>query len=463
MKVTFFGAAGEVTGSSYLIETDRTRVLLDFGLHQGEPEAAEHNRMPRQMEPSKLHAVVLTHAHLDHSGRLPMLIPGGFRGPIYATPATIGLVDILLKDSARLMEQDAERARRRPGDMPADAEAVLFGVEEVEAVMKQFTPLPYQTAREIAPGISIRFVDAGHILGSASVEMTVEEGGRKRVIAFSGDIGPRGLPLIHDPTLLTRAEVVFLESTYGDRNHRSREETVQEFEALLHRARSAAGKVLIPAFAVGRTQDLIFQLTKLHCAGRLGGAHVYIDSPMATDVTQIYKAHTELWDAEARAMGASGCTPLHFPGLRFTRTADESRKLNDLDSGTVVIAGSGMCTGGRIVHHLRHGLPNPGTQVMIVGFQAEGTLGRRLVDGQKLVRIYGQEVPVKAAIHTLGGFSAHAGQSGLVEWARAFSPKPERIILTHGEPRARDALRPKLKIELGVDSERPGLYETYTL
>ncbi len=463
MKVTFFGAAGEVTGSSYLIETDRTRVLLDFGLHQGEPEAPVHNRMPEQMDAARLHAVVLTHAHIDHCGRLPMLIPGGFRGPIYATPATIALTDILLKDTARLQEQDAERATRNAGEEVVGPIKPLYGMAEVEALLKLFTPLEYTRPQEVAPGITIRFFDAGHILGSASVEMTVEEGGRKRLVVFSGDIGPRGVPLINDPTLFKRADVAFLESTYGDRDHRSRAETVAEFDRILTGARSTSGKVLIPAFAVGRTQDIVYEMAKLSCAGHFQNANVYIDSPMGIDVTDLYRRFTGLWDAEAMAMKAGGCTPLNFPGLHYARTVDESKQINSMNHGTVVIAGSGMCTGGRIVHHLRMNLSRPETCVVIVGYQAQGTLGRRLVDGQRRVRILGDDVVVRAGIHTLGGFSAHAGQSGLLEWARSFDPKPERLILTHGEPAARDALRDKIKTEIGVDCERPLMFDTYEL
>ena len=288
-------------------------------------------------------------------------------------------------------------------------------------------------------------------------------GGRKRVIAFSGDIGPAGVPLLRDPTPVPRAEIVFLESTYGDRDHRARAETIAEFDSILAEARKTSGKVLIPAFAVGRTQDLIFEMGKLHRAGRFDHASVYIDSPMATDVTQLYKNHCDLWDAEARAIRADGYAPLNFPGLKFTQSVEESKRLNDLGNGTVIIAASGMCTGGRIVHHLKNSLWKPETRIVIVGFQGQGTLGRRLVDGQKRVRILGDDVAVKASIHTLGGFSAHAGQSGLVAWAKAVSPRPERLILTHGEPKARDALREKLQVELGLEGERPLMFDTYEL
>lgn len=463
MKLTFFGAAGEVTGSSYLLETDRARILIDFGMHQGEQEADEHNRYPQRIEAQRLNAVVLTHAHIDHCGRLPMLVPAGFHGPIFATPATVELTDILLNDSARIQEADAERFNRlflKPGQPPAKP---LYTVPEVGAIMKLFRAVPYDKAQEVAPGISIRFVDAGHILGSASVEMTVHDRGRITTIAFSGDIGPSGLPILNDPTVLRRADVVLLESTYGDRDHRSREATVREFDRILYLARQSSGKVIIPAFAVGRTQDLIYEMSRLSRAGRFDRAKVYVDSPMATEVTALYRRYRELFDPEAKSLIQDGNTPLNFPGLRFTRSAEESKSLNSAGDGVVVIAASGMCTGGRVVHHLRHGLPKPETHVLIVGFQAAGTLGRRLVDGAPEVRIFGDPVPVRAQVHTLGGFSAHAGQSGLVQWAANFNPRPGRLILTHGEPKARDALHARLKSELGIDAERPLFEDTIEL
>lgn len=463
MRLTFFGAAGEVTGSAHLLETDRARVLVDFGLHQGEEEAEEHNRMPAKLRPADLDAVVLTHAHLDHSGRLPMLPGAGFRGPVYATPATIELTDILLRDSATIQEADATRANRWRLEQGRPPEQPLYGLEEVATVMKQLRPVKYTEPFEVAPGISARFFDAGHILGSASVEVTVREGDREQVIVFSGDIGPKGLPLLRDPTLLKRADIAVLESTYGDRDHRSREETVAELAGILEDCRGRCGKILIPAFAVGRTQDLIYELGKLSRARRLDGVHVYVDSPLATDATRLYRSHTHLFDQESRALLQDGDSPLNFPGLRFTRSVEESKQLNTISKGVVVIAGSGMCTGGRILHHLKWGLPKPETHVVIVGFQAAGTLGRRLVDGQKVVKIHGDPVPVRASIHTLGGFSAHAGQSGLVEWARAFDPPPRRLILTHGEPRARDALAARLRREMGIECDRPGREESYEL
>ncbi|MEX2219073.1 MAG: MBL fold metallo-hydrolase [Phycisphaerales bacterium] len=458
MRLTFYGAAGEVTGSCYLLETDRARVLIDFGLHQGEQEA--RNRRPPPLNAPALDAVILTHAHLDHSGLMPLLGPAGYAGRVHATPATIDLTRVLLYDSAKLQEADAERATRRgSADLPPIEP--LYGLAEVDALLAMLSPLPYWEEREVAPGVAAKLVDAGHILGSASVELTVTEKGRRLKVVFSGDLGPRGAPLVRDPTELHETDVLILESTYGDRDHRSRAATIEELEGIAAGALGNRSKVLVPAFAIGRTQDLIYELGKLHRAGRFR-SQVFVDSPMATEATALYARHHTLLDGETRSIINGGESPLRFPGLEFVKTAQESKRLNGIDGGAVVIAGSGMCTGGRIVHHLKHGLPKPETEVVIVGFQAEGTNGRRLVNGQKVINLMGEPVPVKARIHTLGGLSAHAGQSGLVAWAQNFNPRP-RVFLTHGENKARAALAEKLKSLLGVDAAMPGYGEAVEL
>jgi metallo-beta-lactamase family protein len=462
MKLTFFGAAGEVTGSAYLLETTTARVLIDFGLHQGEPEARDHNRFPSSLDVARLDAVLLTHAHLDHAGRLPMLADAGYRGPIYATPATRELGEILLKDAAFLQAADAARAiaYRKPGD---PAPKPLFDPTDVELAMRLFRDVPYATAVPIARGISARWVDAGHILGACSIEVTVEDAGQTTIIAFSGDIGPTGQPLIQDPTPIRRADIVLLESTYGDRDHRSRAATIAQLESIISGCRADRGKILIPSFAVGRTQDLIYEMARLHREGRLANIPVYIDSPMGIEATELYIRHCNLFDVETQQLVQSGKAPLSFPNLRFSRTGEDSRRLNDTQGPLIIIAGAGMATGGRIVHHLKHNLEKPSTRVLFVGYQGEGTLGRRIVDGAPEVRIHGRVVPVRAQVHTLGGFSAHAGQSELVAWARNITPKPRRLILTHGEPAARDALRAILLQQWGVQGERPMLGETYNL
>lgn len=454
MRIRFFGAAGEVTGSCYLVETDRARLLVDFGLHQGGAKSERRNRRFPPLRPHELDSVVVTHAHLDHTGRLPLLSQHDYKGPIYATPATIDLTDILLRDAAKIQMEDAEREnrrRRRQGRAPARP---LYDERDAERVLAQFEGVPYDTPREVAPGVTIRFVDAGHILGSASVEMTVNEHGATKTIAFSGDIGPNGIPLMRDPVPIERADVMILESTYGDRDHRPTEETRKEFLGVIRQAQDA-GKVIIPAFAIGRTQRLIYTFDEARRHGDLRGLKVFVDSPMATEVTEMYCKHRNLFDDEfwSRISGQESC--LNFPGLHFTRDVKESMALNHRDDGVVVIASAGMCTGGRVLHHLKHGLWKPDVHVIFVGFQAEGTLGRRLVEGAEHVRVMGEPIAVKAKIHTINGFSAHAGQRELLDWAGHAARSRPRMILTHGENGPREALAGKLRERYGLESERP--------
>lgn len=455
MQLHFFGASGEVTGSSYLLETDRARLLIDFGLHQGGPVAERRNRRFPPIDPDRLSAVVLTHAHIDHSGRLPLLTKHRYTGPIYATPATCDLAEILLKDSASLQEADAERTSRKRFGQNKPPVYPLYTTDDVTRTLRLLSAVPYDQPRQIAPDVWLRFVDAGHILGSASVELTITEAGTTRTIVFSGDIGEAHSPLLKDPTPLTHADVVVMESTYGDRNHRSRQASIEELFDALTAAIRDNGKVLIPAFAVGRTQQLIYHLGELARAGRLRVPGVFIDSPMATETTHLYRRHRDLFDDESWAIIDSGDSPLHFPALHHVRTVQESIRLNRATGGTVIIAASGMCTGGRILHHLRHSLASPSTHVVIVGYQAEGSLGRRLVDGARSARVLGDVVAVNAQIHTIGGFSAHAGQSGLMKWANHFSPKPTHLFLTHGENKARSALAHKLQDDLDQHARLP--------
>jgi metallo-beta-lactamase family protein len=447
MRITLCGAAGEVTGSGYLVETDRARVLVDFGMFQGRRATDGKNRDLGSVDPRTLHAAVLTHAHLDHTGRLPLLVARGFRGPVFATPATVEFGGLILRDSAEIQEGDARRLSteaRRAGRRPVEP---LYTQADVERVRPLVKAIGYEERREVAAGVTVRLFEAGHILGSASIEM--QAGGK--TVVFSGDIGPRGVPFVRDPVPPPRADLLFLESTYGDRDHRTLDATVAELHEILERAVRERCVVLIPSFSIGRAQQVLFHIAELVRGGDLPDFPVFLDSPMAIDATKLYSKHQELFDTEARSLARRGQFQRDLKGLRFLSTADESRKLNDLDGPAVVIAGSGMCNGGRILHHLKHHLWREETVVVFVGYQAEGTLGHALVRGSPHVAILGHRVRVAARIHTLGGFSAHAGRTELLGWAGTAIGAGTRVVLTHGEDKPRaalaEAIRERFRIE----------------
>lgn len=458
MKITLHGAAGEVTGSSYQVQTEHASVLVDFGLFQGHDLTMGSNAVPRQLDLAKLDCVILTHAHLDHTGRLPLLAKQGYKGPVYATPASIDLTKLILEDSAKLQEQDAERVSRKRvlhGRPPVEP---LYTSEDAAAVFEWFQPLPYVTPVKIAPGISVRMYEAGHILGAASIEMTITEGDKEKVVVFSGDIGPRDAPILRNAACLAYADLVLMESTYGDRDHRSMADTIAEFRQAIMSAVKAKGKILIPTFAVGRAQVILLQLARMMEERLIPTIPVILDSPMAIAATRIHASHPELFDEEmTREVGRSGF--LKHLTIRNSVTADDSRALNDLVGPCVILAGAGMCDAGRIVHHLRHNLSLPGTVVMIVGYQSPGSLGRRLVEGEKSVNIFGEPVPVRAAVHSLGGFSAHAGQTDLLEWFGCLAPKKPRLVLTHGEDRGRIPLAAMIEKRFGITARLPFLGE----
>jgi metallo-beta-lactamase family protein len=460
IKLGFYGAAGEVTGSCYIVSTDRARVMVDMGMHQGEREADEHNRRLPPGDLRNLNAVVLTHAHLDHCGRLPLLTKAGYGGPIHCTAATEGITGIILRDSAKLQQEDTarrlrrvQRGKERRDDR--DFDEPLYTELDAERTLKLLTTIPYDEPKAIAEGITIKMVDAGHILGAASVQMEVQDGGRKVTIVFSGDVGQVGAPILRDPITPIPADVVLLESTYGDHDHRSLEETQNQLLMILQNAQRTGSKVLIPAFAVGRTQDIIYHIGEFLRTEKLPPIKVVLDSPMASSVSTLYTMHVDIYDERALEILRDKMKPLEYAGLRFTQTVEESKDLNDAKGAMVIIAANGMCTGGRIMHHLRHNLPDPNAQVIIVGYQGQNSLGRRLVDGAKFVSIFGNDVKVRAHIHTLGGFSAHAGQSGLVSWAAPFEKTKPQMFLTHGENGPRRILRDLLKSRYGLEAGMP--------
>ncbi len=455
VKLGFYGAAGEVTGSCYVVTTDHASVMVDMGMHQGERVADQHNRRMPPIDMARLDAAVLTHGHLDHCGRLPMLVKQGYRGAIHCTGPTADITQVILRDSAHIQSEDSKRFNaklRREGE---PREEPLYDEQDVERMLPRLTAMAYEVTREIAHGISVRFFDAGHILGSASVQMMVKEGARTVTIVFSGDVGVAGSPILRDPRTPMPADAVLLESTYGDRDHRSLAATRAELLAILQEAQAAGAKVIIPAFALGRTQDIVYHIGEFLRTGALQPIRVYVDSPMASSVSELYAHAQDVYDDRARELLAQHMKPLSFPGLSYTRTVDESKQLNDSKGCMVIIAASGMCTGGRVMHHLAHEISNPRAHVVIVGYQGQGTLGRRLVDGQQVVRIFRDEMPVRARIHTLGGFSAHAGQSGLLAWAAPFQATTPRMFLTHGEDGPRAVLRAQLKQRFSLEAGMP--------
>lgn len=464
-QLTFQGATGEVTGSRYLLETDDTRILLECGMHQGNSDADEANRAPLAELAESLDAVVLSHGHLDHSGLLPKLVRDGYRGPIYCTPGTEELLEIMLEDAAFVMSKDIEWENkwRRRADKPL-VEPV-YDIDDVATTLGLCEAVPYGQARKIAGGIGLTFRDAGHILGSAIVDLIVHSGGRDRHLVFSGDLGNDDAVLMHEPARPKHADHVLLESTYGDRDHRPMEETVEEFAQVLAEADKSGGNVLIPAFAVGRTQEVLYHLSMLHHAGRLPQQKVFLDSPMAIKVTELYARLRRTLDPEDMDRlheAANGDPAAYLPRLQVCRTVEESMAINRITGGAIIIAGSGMCNGGRIRHHMKYNLWRRQAHLVIVGFQAAGTLGRRLVDGAERVKLLGDEVAVNAKTHTLGGFSAHAGRSQLLDWARGFQDQPV-FHLVHGEPEAREALAAGLRDELGAEAHVPAFGETITL
>jgi metallo-beta-lactamase family protein len=433
MKIIPYGAAGEVTGSCYYVETRRAALLIDCGLFQSGENLREKNTIPEGIPLRKLNAVLITHAHLDHVGRLPLLVKAGYHGPIYGTAPTHDLIELVLSDAAKVQAQDIARLNRKRQRAGIPPEAPLFTMHDVEAVCSTLKPLELRHPVNIAPGVTVALREAGHILGSASIELRSEG----KTIIFSGDLGPRGLPILRDPEPYECADAAILESTYGDRDHKPMPDTLEEFRQIIRQTIARAGKVLIPSFAIGRTQQILYHLAELDQEEILKGVPIFVDSPMATRATEIYQRYVHLFDDTTLQMISSGAIDRILSQVQFTESAQESMAINHHDGG--------MCNAGRILHHLKYHLWKPETAVIIVGFQTQGTLGRRLVDGAKEVRIFGEPIAVNASIHTLGGFSAHAGQSELVEWFQKLLPCTPRALLVHGEDKARIPLSARLK------------------
>jgi metallo-beta-lactamase family protein len=444
-KLTFLGAAGTVTGSKYLVEAAGKRLLVDCGIFQGSEELDERNYRPLTVDPKTFDCVVLTHAHLDHTGWLPRLVKGGYSGPIFANPATIELTTLLLKDSAHLQEEDAQHAQGKNHVRRSNAEP-LYLPEDVDPVLQRMKPMPRKGGFDIGPEFHFESYDAGHILGSSSLVLTITENGKKIVIVFSGDIGRYDQPILNDPMPPpVNADVLLCESTYGDRDHETGD-PAELLAGIVNRVAKRGGSIVIPAFAIGRTQTFMYYLRQLEDQQRIPRLPVYVDSPMALSATDLYLKHREDHDLEfVREEGDGTGDPLSVHKFHLTRTPEESKQINDVKTPCIIVSASGMVTGGRVLHHLAQRLPDARNAVILAGFQAQGTRGRALLEGTKMLHLFGQAVPVNAEIVELGQFSAHAGKSELLRWLTGLTAPPKQTYLVHGEPAAAQSLQASIQ------------------
>lgn len=456
VTLTFLGGAREVTGSCILVQAERSRFLVDCGMFQGGEESDRKNARRMPVPPASIDFVLSTHAHIDHSGLLPKLVRDGFRGLIHCTSATADLLGVMLPDAGHIQERESEwqtRKRERGGKREV---LPLYTEADAMAVLPALRPVPYGKPIAPGPGVSAVFLDAGHILGSAILAVTVLDEGREKKLVFSGDLGHRGLPIVRDPSPVSRADTLVIESTYGNRVHKGMKDTVEEFvRAVDDTLNRKKGNVVIPSFAVGRAQDILYLLTDLTRKGRLSGITLYIDSPLAMEATRITMRHPECYDDETREVFAWRDTHPDALKVVLVRNMEESRALNSLRGGAILMAGSGMCDAGRIKHHLKHNLWRKECSVIIVGFQARGTLGRKIVDGAKRVRIFGEEIAVAADVYTIGGLSAHADRDDLLVWAGQFQAPPGNVFVAHGEESVSLEFAGTLKEKLGWLAQVP--------
>ena len=456
MQIKFLGATTSVTGSCHLITTENHKLLLDCGLFQGSNELEQLNWEPFDFNPEEIECVLLSHAHIDHCGRIPLLVKRGFRGRIYCTDATADLLTIMLRDCASIMEKEAEWTNRK--NMRAGGPLVepLYTMADVEAALSLVTPVLYNQLIALNGSLKAVFNDAGHILGSAIIELFIQEGDDVTKLVYSGDLGMKGRPILRDPTFIKKADFVIMEATYGSRVHESNSDSIDKLIEIILKTVRRGGNVIIPSFAVGRTQELIYQLNRFYeghseYQKELSSIMVYVDSPMATSATEIFRRNAQVFDEETREYILRGDHPLDFKNLKFTRSVEESVALNHDQNPKIIISSSGMCEAGRIKHHLKHNLWNPKSSIVFVGYQAEGTLGRSIVKGDKRVTIFGEKIQVEAEIYNLEGFSGHADRDGLLEWVSGFQKKPGRIFLVHGEEEAKKAFAKTVKDALDID------------
>ncbi|NLZ24259.1 MBL fold metallo-hydrolase [Candidatus Dojkabacteria bacterium] len=474
MKLKFCGGVRTVTGSCYYLDTGSYKLLVECGAFQGKDDVERLNYEPFPFNPSEIDAVILTHAHYDHCGRLPVLVKQGFKGKIISTQPTRDLTKIILLDAARLQKEEYSRWESRskaekPKKESSEEGALfmekrpLFLEEDVQPVIDLFDVYPYGSSVHLSKDVEFRLRDAGHILGSSIVELWIKTAeGRERKIVFSGDLGQPGIRIVRDPDLIREADYVVCESTYGNRLHKSKDETILEFLSILKQAQEQNGNVLIPAFAIGRSQEVLYEINLFVENKILENLPVYLDSPMAKEATNIYKQYPTFYDEDARRLLEKGDDPFQFPGLVFVNSAEESKRLIS-KQGIVIIAGSGMCTGGRIVHHIKNNIEKENTHMIFVGYQVDGTLGRRIVDRTPEVKIMGKQYSVRAQIHTLGGFSAHGDQRDLRYWLRSFGHTPKKIFMVHGDEEISIGFGTNIQSELKVEVDIPKLNEEVEL
>ena len=473
MKITFLGATKMVTGSNFLVEAAGKKFLVDCGMYQGKAELEEENYKPFDYNPAEIDFMLLTHAHIDHSGRIPKLYNEGFSGPIYAHKATCDLCGIMLPDSGHIQEMESQwknKKRLRKGEQELPP---LYTAEDAIRCLEIFTPVKYDEIIEITPEIYVRFNDAGHMLGSSIIEIWAKEDGKETKAVFTGDLGNNDIPLLASPTMIDNCDYLVMESTYGSRLHNRNEQKAEIFLNVVSETIDHGGTVVIPSFAVGRTQEILYELDKIKETRddeefrrkykTLMKAPVYVDSPLAISATEVFKQNTDLFDDEIKEEMERGDNPLEFPGLRFTQTADESKALNESQEPAIIISASGMCEVGRIKHHLKHNIWNPNSTILFVGYQANGTLGYSIVNGAKKVTIFGEEFAVNARVEYIEGYSGHADQEWLMNFIYSFITKPKHIFLVHGEEDSQEVLRDKIIEETGIGVSIPEYGETYEL
>jgi metallo-beta-lactamase family protein len=470
MKITFWGAVGTVTGSMHEVRVNGTQFILDCGLYQGRRREAHERNSTFPFRANSIDAVVLSHAHIDHSGNLPTFVKNGFKGPIYATPATADLCVPMLRDSAHIQEKDSEfvakRFHRRKALDPAAKDGAvppLYTAEDAEAALELLHPVPLRTLQELGPGVSYQAINAGHMLGSSAVLVTEHASGKEIRLAFSGDLGRPGLPILRDPDKLPAADYLILESTYGGRLHKDDEVVARKLANIVNRTCARGGKIVVPAFAVGRTQQLVLLLHELFDSGQIPKVPIFVDSPLAVETTEVFRKHAELYDEETQQFLKNGEDPFGFTRLRYIRDVGESKALNDLRGPFIIISASGMCEAGRILHHLRNNIENPRNTILITGFQAENTLGRKLVDKLPEVSIFGEPMRVRAEVETINELSGHADQRELLEWIKPVADKVKRIFLVHGEPTQTAALAQAIRERYRLEPVIPTRGQSFDL